>query len=845
MRTRLTLLLAAILTVSAFAMTPLGTNALASGSAPAALSLTVAPSVLPADGGVYAAVFVSVTDSHGIPTIALSLTTVVLTSAFPNVGSLANSTVTILPGQSRAVASFKTTTSAGSTQITASSSGLKSASIPLVTAIPTGYPYRVAISTVPSVVPAAPIGNPTARGTLVVELEDQAGLPAKAVADTAIGLVSSNSKLLNLTGGSVTIGAGQYSATGQFSTGPVPGQVSIVGSSLGLLTGQAQVDVAGVTSLALRLSTMPNVAATCVAPATSCNGLIVVGLSDLDGKPVRAPFLITVNLFSSNTSVISLPQTQIMIPQGSASATASFTTTPNPGSAEVTASAAGLSSDFATIVTNDATASPYTLQTAVGPAFLPADSCNCGYVGVYLLDRYGAATVDQSGGAIAVTLTSSKASIANFTNNHLASVQLDIQPGSGFAYTALTSTFVSGSTSITASAQNVYPSVTGVQTSPALPSNVVVTQLFTAVPADGGTHPGIEVRLLDASGHPYVSPGGTTVFLNSSQSGVVQVASPIQVPAGQSAVLVPITSSFVAGSSNLSATVNVSPDVHTLGYAVGWTVMNTITPAPARLAVYVQPNPLAQSPLGGTSQLFVQLQDSNGNPAKARELTSVTVVSSNLTVFSKRLIVNVSQGSDYASVPINASTFGTTTFEATSPSLTSASATLTILPSSYSSSVFASSISILSNQTSTITVTLRLDNQGLAGAKVAWNSSSGRLSTSNGTTSSSGQASVVFTPTQLGAANVTATVSSPLVGTKQATSYLYVNQAVATHPASKSILDLLLSFPYYLIIVGAAAAVVLVVVVLVRRRRRGGEGGADSDEQSLMALPRRTWRGLR
>jgi hypothetical protein len=831
------------------AAVPVTMSVVSTGSAPYAVAISTAPPILPADGGVYPAIFISLVDALGVPTIALAPTTVLLSSSSPNIGSLVNTTVTIPAGANTVVASFKTTGTAGSTTLTASSTGLKPASYPLSSAVPTGYPYRIVITTVPSSVPVSSGYN----GTVVVELEDQAGLPTKAVSSTTVQLGSSNTRLLNVTSSSLTIPTGQISVSGQFVTGLVPGTASIVGTSPGLLEGEYSVGIAGVAALALRLFTLPSVAVTCVAPVpqADCNGLVVVGISDLKGDPVRAPFPITVTLRSSNTTVIGLslhhvvnPQgLEVTIPKGNLTTLAGFTTTPISGTAEITASAPGFASDFATISTNKPVHLPVQLVFSAGPVSLSADSCNCGYAVASLVDSFGNATINQTGNPISVTLTSAKASVANFTSTRLAKVNVSIPADAGFAYAPVTSTYVSGSTTLTASAQNLLSGQVSIATTPALPSGVIVRSLFTSLPADGGTHPAFEVSLLDAAGHPFVSPTGTQVFLNSTQSGIVQVATPIQIPAGQSAVLVPATTSFVAGGSNVSATVNVSP----LGYVGGSVLVNTVTPAPSQLGMYVEPNPSPTAATRPSPEVFIQLQDSNGNPAKARAPTSITVISSNSTFFSKNLTVTIAQGTDYAMLPISPLTFGSATFEATSPGLTPASATLSVLPSSYVSGILASSIAIFINQTSTVTLTVKLDNQGLSGIRVTWNSTSGRLSSANSTTDTAGQASVVVTPTNLGSINVTATFSSALTGLKHSSLALAVISPPPHQTTNQSFTGMLLSFPYYLIFVAIAAVVALVVFIVIRRRGRGGGEEFGEEEAEFAFVPRLiggggTWR---
>jgi hypothetical protein len=817
-----------LLLLSTFNIVPQARAQSATGSIPAALSLSVGPDVLPADGGTYAAIFVSLAGSSGVPTLALVPVTILLSSSDPDVGTLLNTTVTVPAGKGTVVASFQTSTIAGSTTITATSTGLASTSTQVTTAFPTGYPSKLAISATPNNVPA----SQQYKGTLVIELEDEAGIPSKAVATTTVQLLSSNTQLLNLTSSSLTIPAGQFSVEGNFTTGAVPGTTSVVATAPGLTTGTVSVTIQGVSALVLRLSAMPAVAAACESPelSSSCSGPLVISLSDLAGNPVRAPLPVTVQLRSSDTGVIGLAVQSVTIPQGNASAVAYYTTTSAPGSAVITASAPGFATAEASITTNPPTNPPMALALEVSPPQIPADECSCAYAVVSLLDQFGNATIASS--PITVTLTSSVASIANFTDNHLAIYTVTIGTDTSFATVALTSTFVSGATTFTASATNVATSQVSLETLPAVPSKVAVTPIFPSVPADGQAHPALMVSLLDSSGHPFAGSSGTLVFLNSSQPGVAAVSSPVTVPAGQSAILVPITTSFIAGASNITATINGQ----TLGFAVDSVLVSTVTPAPSRVAIFVEPNPLAESPLGSQSTLFVQLQDANGNPAKARVNTTVTLVSSNAAVFGKNLTVIIGQGLDYVPVKITPLAAGTTTFEATSSNLSSGSAGIEVLDSSFSASLFPSSALIYTNQTATVTLTLKLDGQVLPGIKILWNTTAGGLSSPNSTTDSNGQASVVFTPNGIGVANVTATATSPIIGNQFQNVFISINPPPVIHKKA-SFAQLLLTFPYVLIIVAVVAVAVLVVFMFLRRRGKGGEG-EEEGEAGFMFLSR-------
>ena len=169
--------------------------------APASLAVTIAPTSIPADGGTYPCVFVSLRDASGAPTLAASSTTVILTSSDTAVGEVLNSSVTIPVGQGYAVADFESTQTTGQTTITATATGLTSASSSATTSVPRGYPTVISLAAVPSDINSTSLRS----GTLIVELRDEAGLPAKAVQDTDVSLFSSSPEIVSLPGSSVLI----------------------------------------------------------------------------------------------------------------------------------------------------------------------------------------------------------------------------------------------------------------------------------------------------------------------------------------------------------------------------------------------------------------------------------------------------------------------------------------------------------------------------------------------------------------------------------------------------------------------------------------------------------------
>ncbi|MGD0319484.1 MAG: hypothetical protein ABSB56_07300, partial [Nitrososphaerales archaeon] len=156
------------------------------------LSLTIIPPKLPADNGTYPAVVVSLVDSNGLPSAALTPLTVYLTSSQTNIASVPN-TVTIPAGKEYVVVNAVTTPTPGSTTVTASSHGLASAFALLTTDTPSGFPSILRVFVSPS-----SLLRRADTGTVRVELVDSAGSPSKAITPVTVLLSSSSSLIASL-----------------------------------------------------------------------------------------------------------------------------------------------------------------------------------------------------------------------------------------------------------------------------------------------------------------------------------------------------------------------------------------------------------------------------------------------------------------------------------------------------------------------------------------------------------------------------------------------------------------------------------------------------------------------
>lgn len=794
---------------------------------PLTIGVQVAPSVLPADGGTYRAIYVYLLDSAGSPTLAFDNVTVFLTSSIPAVGVVLNSSVTIVEGKGYAVADFQSSPTPGSTGVTASASGYKTGSAKVTTAIPRGYPTAISLIPVPSEVNSTT--SSLRSGKMIIELVDQAGQPAKTAVSTQVSVYSSSPKILSLNATSFTMQAGELLKVLSFSTGFVPGSATVVASAPQLTSGSAQVTVLGRPPLALKLFAQPDTL------VTSGTGRLVIALTDLSGSPVPAPSPIVVQLRSSSTATVSVPSS-ITIPAGEIYTTVvmsagSSPSTPGP---TITASSSGLQSGFVDVPTFTPVSAPASLKLYVGPNIVLANHGNYTSVVVSLLDSQGHPAVVSAGESYDVILTSShNSSVGEFGQSSYSSMTFTEGLNNLVWTVPFTSTFVPGTTDLTVSAQNLLPDTGAIATVGSVPSKVVVSSLFSSIPADGVTHPALEVSLEDSSGGPAVASSPVTVYLSSSQTGIAQVNSPVVINAGISAVVANVKSTSVGGDANITAYTNSLSG----GYSSSTAVVSTSTPSPSVVVGFLAPPALAPSPEQNSSVLVLELQDSAGNPAKARVSTTLTVTSSNTAVVNGTMTVKVPQGASFVDVPISPLAAGSAALTVISPGLVPATVNLQSDPSPVSATIAAVPSSTYSGQQVSVTVSLTMDGKGVSGANVTWGSIGGAVGAGSSVTDASGKATADFTPTQVGVATVRANVTSRFTGTDSMSTYILVSQP----PQPKGLLPRLLTFPYFLILVAIAAVIAVVVLFLVRRRRRSSqaEGELIDEEQGFAFLRRR------
>ncbi len=206
---------------------------LTSGPLPETLAISAYPPTLPADGMSHEALLIELQDSSGVPSKAPSDVEVTLTSSSPEIGKL-TSEVIIPSGKTHAIVNFQTTTTSGSTMVTATTSGYSSGSVQVLTVEP--YPSRLILYPFPLEIPA----DGLSRESVIVQLQDAGGAPAEPQQRVAVQLYSSNPSVGRIEA-LVTILPGETFAVASFnSTGRV-GETVITAISQGFITGEAMI----------------------------------------------------------------------------------------------------------------------------------------------------------------------------------------------------------------------------------------------------------------------------------------------------------------------------------------------------------------------------------------------------------------------------------------------------------------------------------------------------------------------------------------------------------------------------------------------------------------------------
>jgi len=420
-----------------------GVSLLSESSAPSRLQVYVGPPRVLADNGVYDSVLVQLQDSRGMPARAPEDIVVRLSSSRTDIGSI-DPTVTIRSGTTYAMAKFYSTYTAGSTTITAIASGYTSGQAVMSTVGP--IPSKIAVYTLPPVVPA----DGKAYDSIVVQLQDSAGTPARApIGDVSLTLASSDIAV-GTVDPSVTIRSGKTYAVAKFHTAYNEGTTTVTAVSPGYASGQTIVKTyeTGGPPSKLKVYVGPPKVSAEGAPYDS----ICVQLEDSQGRIAKASKEIKVTLTSSDIAVGNVDPS-VIIQSGKTYAVTKFYSTYRSGSTAITAIAPGYMSGEVAM----ATFGPIPSQIAVYalPPVVPADREAYSII-VQLQDSAGSPARDPVGDVITILSSSNtnigdlnSTAVISFGDTHLMTKFYSSYKAGSTVITAVSSGYASGQVAVT------------------------------------------------------------------------------------------------------------------------------------------------------------------------------------------------------------------------------------------------------------------------------------------------------------------------------------------------------------------------------------------------------------
>jgi hypothetical protein len=536
---------------------------------------------------------------------------------------------------------------------------------------------------------------------------------------------------------------------------------------------------------------------------------VVVSLADSAGSPSASAQDVEVFLTSSQTNIATVPNS-VTISAGQEYAIANVTTTSTPGATTITAHAEGLTSTELSSLLTTVTPSgfPSKLMVFTSPSeYRPGGSS--GVVRIEVVDESGLPS--KALADIPVQLVSSNSSIVGLNQSSLTIPQGSIMvtgalrtSESGRAVISATSTgYGSGTGLVTVDQPNLCLGACG-------PYQISLKLVPGVLPSDGQTYNVLEVGLETQGGSPAVSSTDTIVQLTSDQSDVASVPALATISAGQTSSLVAITTSALASTANITAAAT--------GLLPSTIAVHTIIPAPSKLQAYVAPPSSAYSTDGNFPILVVQLQDSSGNPARARADTTIVVTSSNGSLLAGSVSLTIPTGGDYAMTFLHTAGIGSSVLTVSSQGLSSSQANLESIQGPLAVALTPSSTFIFANQTVVFTFKLSFVGTPMQNVNVTWQSTGGATFQPNtGTTGADGTVSAVFYPPGPGTYNITASASTPVTGAI-VKNYGPLTVVQVPQKPPPSLVQQLIGYWYY--IVAAVAVVVIAVAYLFRMRRK-------------------------
>jgi hypothetical protein len=204
-------------------------------AAPTRMTLTFAPTKLPADNSAFDCIFIELLDSTGKPARALNYITITLSSSKTTVGNV-DSSIIISPGEFYKTAKFYTTSTPGTTTISATATDFTTVETSITTTAPGGTPTKLAIFCAPALLPA----NNMEYQVVKVQIQDSSSRPTVNTGEPILINIASSEATAGFIAPMLTIEQGNSQVLGTFKVSNVPSSTSITAQASDLTTSQAK-----------------------------------------------------------------------------------------------------------------------------------------------------------------------------------------------------------------------------------------------------------------------------------------------------------------------------------------------------------------------------------------------------------------------------------------------------------------------------------------------------------------------------------------------------------------------------------------------------------------------------
>ncbi|MDH7555417.1 MAG: carboxypeptidase regulatory-like domain-containing protein [Candidatus Methanosuratincola sp.] len=568
-----------LLTIISIQLVAMGSPVYAEVPTPTKLKIYVAPPKVLADNNVYETIFVQLQDSKGLPARAVQDTEIYLSSSSIYVGTV-DPVITIRAGETYAVAKFYSTYTPGTTTITATASGFQTVQASMTTVGP--IPNKLVVHVLPEALPA----DNSQYSAVVVQLQDSSGTPAKApIGNVNVSLFSSNTTVGTVEP-YVIIPSGSTYGVAKFKTTNTSGSTTVTAIASGYVTGSATVKTQSYNYEATKLAVY--ISPSKVPADGIVYDVVAVQLKDSKGNIAKAASNVVVSLSSSNTGVGTVTGS-ITIPVGQSFAIARFNSTFKAGTTTITATATNLITATQSITTVGPV--PSKLSVYCVPSSLPADNRQYSAVVVQLQDSSGNPAKDPEGDVL-VDLFSSKPDFG------VPAPRVVIPYGTTYAVATFNSTFLAGSTDLTAQSAGYYSAQARMTTS--LIDEIPLTVALSAEPATVDSEAKSTVRILVKFNNTAPAPG-VTIKLSSSSGGTFSAIT--NESNGNYSVV------FTAPKVSSSTMITITANATKTGYITGYGSTNII---------------VVPSVQTGKGSLRLYVRDNSGNPVSAATVTSTS-----------------------------------------------------------------------------------------------------------------------------------------------------------------------------------------------------------------------------